>query len=195
MKVKYDEYIIDEYEQNTSYVTKPVNKSLIGEVNEDSEGHKVENTKSKRIRDIKICHSSYTRRGKKSKGKENANEFQISYYDLPKVFSRLWIDAENKNERLREIQVKRINRSKEELEIIRNPHPFDHSSPHINIDDLNNSELIQRRAMENQVIQSMIYQNLQTQGYQNRNDARGKDQIYPNLLSNIAWKTKDIIKQ
>ena len=152
-------------------------------------------TKSKRVRDLKVCHSSYTRRGKRLKGKEKSNEFQISYYDLPKVFSRLWIDAENKNERLREIQVKRINRSKEELELIRNPHPLDHSSPHINVEDLKDSDLVHRKTMENQIIQNIINQNLLNHGYLYRNDVRSGDNIYPNLLSNIASKTKDIIKR
>lgn len=66
----------------------------------------------------------------------NKNEIQISYYDLPQVFSRLWNDAENKNERLREIQVKRINnKSGEDFKKLV-AHPTDISSSHINLDDL-----------------------------------------------------------
>jgi hypothetical protein len=55
---------------------------------------------------------------------------RVPSFHQPEVFSRLWTDAENKNERMREIQVRR--------EVKENicPHPTDVSSAHIDLDEL-----------------------------------------------------------
>lgn len=55
---------------------------------------------------------------------------RVSSFHQPEVFSRLWTDAENKNERLREIQVRRG--AKENIV----PHPIDFSSAHVDLEEL-----------------------------------------------------------
>ena len=114
----------------------------------------------KRIRDHKVCHSSYMRRNKINNIEDGKGGFHISHHDLPKVFSRLWIDAENKNEKLREIQVKRLNRSKEDLEKLI-PHPKNLSSSHFNLKDFDGLTVNSREALENKIIQDLINQNVQ----------------------------------
>lgn len=90
---------------------------------------------TKRIRDLKGCHSSYTRKPKKAYLSGDDLECQISYFDVPQVFSRLWHDAESKNKRLKEIEVKRVNKTKDEYQKIY-PHPNDASSSHVNLQEL-----------------------------------------------------------
>ena len=54
----------------------------------------------------------------------------------PRVFKRLWNDAEKKNRRLREIQVRRLTKKvKEDFERL-NPHPTDNSSSHVDLKEL-----------------------------------------------------------
>ena len=69
-------------------------------------------------------------------------EYQISQYAFPHVFGRLWGDAEDKNDRLREIQVKRANKSKENIQIL-SPNPKNISSAHINLSDLQDAGVTQ----------------------------------------------------
>ena len=150
----------------------------------------------KRVRDYKACHSSYMRRNKSNNIEDVKGEFYISHFDLPKVFSRLWLDAENKNEKLREIQVKRLNRSKEAFEKLI-PHPKDLSSSHFNLKEFDDLSINNREALENKIIQDLINQNVQqrnSSNLRNDNNTLGDTSQYPNLQTNKASKTKDFIK-
>lgn len=62
-------------------------------------------------------------------------EYEVSYFELPEVFGRLWVDAENKNKKLREIEVKRVNRAKDDYDVI-NPNPTDRGSGHVDLEQL-----------------------------------------------------------
>lgn len=177
---------LDEFD-NQQYLTKPINKSIT--FNQESQEPKTL-PKPKRIRDSKACHSSYMRRPKLKFEDENG-EYLIFQHDFPKVFDRLWNDAETKNDKLR---VKRAAKSKDKFEMM-NPHPTDLSSAHFNLKDFDNLELNNREALENQAIQSIISQNMHYIHQNNiRNDYTLNEMRNQNIMNGKLSKTNEYIK-